>query len=525
MGKVSATGGFRLFIGVATSTTIMAVGTIVLARLMLPEEYGLYSIVLFPSLMIGLFRDWGVNSAVTKYVAHSRAENNQDDIHDIIVAGLAFEIIVGIALLLFSLFSASFIASTILHRPESTTLIYIASITIFSGSILTVSQSAFIGFERMGLNSLTMICRAIVKSTISPLLVLLGYGALGAVLGYTFSLLTASTIGFILLFIIILKKLRKTRTRQPSLVQALKKMLHYGVPLSISSILAGFMVQFYSLMMASFSTDAMIGNYQVSIQFTVLLTFVTAPIATVLFPAFAKLSSQNEHARALRESIFASSIKYSALLLVPATMAVMVLSKPMISTLYGDKWIHAPSFLSLLVISNLFIVFGTLVYGRFLTGLGETKMLMKLSLLTLSFGLPLAFILIPPLGIVGVILGLLFAGLPSTFWGLYWTWKHYGAKADLKSSAKIFAASAIAATSTYLCLIFFNTAEWIRLIVGATVFLSMYIFTAPLIGAVSKSDINNLRTMLSDLGVISKLVNIPLTLMEKVANVFSSKSK
>ena len=516
MGKVSATGGFRLFIGVAASTTIMAVGTIVLARLMLPEEYGLYSIALFPSLMIGLFRSWGVNSAVTKYVAHSRAENSQDDIHDIIVAGLAFEIIVGIALLLLSLFSTSFIASTILHRPESTHLIYIASITIFSGSILSVSQSTFIGFERMGLNSLTMICQAIVKSTVSPFLVLFGYGALGAVLGYTFSLLAASTIAFLMLSIVILKKLRKARTRQPRLVQTLKKMLHYGVPLSISSIMAGFMVQFYSLMMASFSTDAMIGNYQVSSQFTVLLTFVTAPIVTVLFPAFAKISSQNDHS--LRESIFASAVKYSALLLVPATMAIMVLSKPMISTLYGDKWIHAPFFLSLLVISNLFIVFGALIYGSFLSGLGETKMLMKLSLLTLSFGLPLAFILIPTLGIVGVILGLLLAGLPSTFWGLYWTWKHYGAKADLKSSAKIFAASAIAATSTYLCLIFFNTAEWIRLIVGATVFLSIYIFTAPLIGAVSKSDTNNLRTMLSGLGVISKLVNIPLTLMEKVAN-------
>jgi len=69
MGKVSATGSFQLFIGVATSTIAMAVGTIILARLMLPEEYGLYSIALIQSYMIVLFRDWGVNSAITKYVA------------------------------------------------------------------------------------------------------------------------------------------------------------------------------------------------------------------------------------------------------------------------------------------------------------------------------------------------------------------------------------------------------------------------------------------------------------------------
>lgn len=41
MGRTSARESFQLFIGVAASTVIMAVGTIILARLMSPEEYGL----------------------------------------------------------------------------------------------------------------------------------------------------------------------------------------------------------------------------------------------------------------------------------------------------------------------------------------------------------------------------------------------------------------------------------------------------------------------------------------------------
>jgi len=59
IGKKSATGSFHLFIGVAASTIIMAIGTIILARLMTPEEYGLYSVALVPSYMAILFRDWG----------------------------------------------------------------------------------------------------------------------------------------------------------------------------------------------------------------------------------------------------------------------------------------------------------------------------------------------------------------------------------------------------------------------------------------------------------------------------------
>ena len=522
MGKVSATGSFQLFIGVATSTIIMAIGSIILARLMLPEEYGLYSIALVPSYMIILFRDWGVNSAITKYVAYFRAENKHEDMHDIIFTGLIFEITIGIALSLVSLFLASFIATAIFHRAESTSLIAIASIAVCSGSLLTVAQSSFIGFERMGLNSLTTICQAIVKSAISPLLVFLGFGVLGAVLGYTFSFLATGIISLAILYLALFKNLKKNKQRS-SLSKTLKKMLHYGVPLSISSILVGFLVQFYGFMMASYCSDIMIGNYQVATQFAVLLTFFTTPIATVLFPAFSKLDPQNENK--LLQTVFTSSIKYTSVLLVPATMAMIVLSKPMISTLFGEKWVYAPFFLTLYVISNLFAIFGSLSLGNLLAGLGETKMLMKLSLLTLSLGIPLAFLLIPTLGIVGVILTSLSAGLPSMFCGLYWIWKRYEAKADFQSSTKIFIASAITAITTYLSLNFLNTAEWIRLIIGGIIFLGVYISIAPLIGAVSESDINNLRVMLSGLGIVSRLINIPLALAEKVAGLHFARRK
>jgi len=102
------------------------------------------------------------------------------------------------------------------------------------------------------------------------------------------------------------------------------------------------------------------------------------------------------------------------------------------------------------------------------------------------------------------------------FLGLHWIWKHYGTKADFKSSAKIFIASAIAAILAYFPLNFLNIADWITLITGGIIFLATYILAAPTIGAINQSDINNLRAMLSGLGIISKLMNIPLTLAERL---------
>jgi O-antigen/teichoic acid export membrane protein len=153
MGKTSATGGFRLLIGVATSTIIMAVGAIVLGRLMTVDQYGLYGIVLIPSTTLNLFRDWGINSAMIKYIANFRASLKDEETHDVILAGLIFEVATGLALSFLSLFLANVIASAAFHRPESASFIAIVSVSTISGSLLTASQSVFVGFERMELNS------------------------------------------------------------------------------------------------------------------------------------------------------------------------------------------------------------------------------------------------------------------------------------------------------------------------------------------------------------------------------------
>ncbi|MEM2338361.1 MAG: oligosaccharide flippase family protein, partial [Candidatus Bathyarchaeia archaeon] len=164
MGKKSATGSFQLFVGVAASTIIMAVGTIILARLIKPEEYGLYAIALIPSYTAVLFRDWGVNNAVARYIASLRAKNREGEAYDIIVSGMFFELATGFALSLILVSLSGFIASTVFQRPEVSSLIAVASTTVFAGALLTVVQSSFIGFERMELNSLTNICQALAKT-------------------------------------------------------------------------------------------------------------------------------------------------------------------------------------------------------------------------------------------------------------------------------------------------------------------------------------------------------------------------
>jgi O-antigen/teichoic acid export membrane protein len=527
MGKTSATGSFQLLIGVAASTIIMAVNTIILQILLSRDAYGLYGIVLVPSMLINLFRDLGLNSAMTRYIAGLRVSHRDEEIHEFIVTGLIFETLSGIAFSLLSLFLASFIASTFFHRPEpAASCIEILSLSIIAGSLLAASQAGFIGFERMELNSFTLICQAIVKTAVSLTLVFLGYSILGAVIGYTVGFVAAGAIGLATFYVFLLRPLRKKLTRntgahaRTNITKTLKTMLNYGMPISIGTALAGILTQIYAFMIIPLTTNATYADYVVASYFAVLLTFFTTPIATVLFPAFAKLDIEKEPE--LVKTVFTSSIKYSSILVVPATMALMVLSGPIVGTLFGQKYVNAPFFLTIAVVGTLFITAGSLSATGFLSGLGETGTIMKQNIITIIVGIPLGILLIPAYGITGLIVAGILALVPSTIWVLHWIWRNYETKADFKSSAKILVASAIAALLAYLPAAFLNAAHVIKLVIGLVIFLAVYVLGAPIMGAVSLSDINSLRTMFSGLGIISKIMNAPLNAAEKAARVRSA---
>ena len=312
MAKVSAKGGFNLLWGLIVSTLISAVGVILVARLLSPSEYGIYAIALTAPNLIATFRDWGMDSAMIRYVAQYNSENKPANVKNILAAGLLFETVLGLALSLISFLLEGFLATDLFGRPEITPLIQIASLTILTGALLTAAQSAFTGTEKMELNSITLICQSTIKTVIVPVLVVLGLGAFGATVGTTIASLIAGLISILLLWIIY-KNLLKSNNNGLDLVENIKVMFKYGLPLSISAIISGFLAHAchrpYDRQLCS-SHKLRRSNH-----------LLRAPITTMLFPAFSKLDPQKE--KETLRNVFQFSVKYAALIVVPAAHACM----------------------------------------------------------------------------------------------------------------------------------------------------------------------------------------------------------
>jgi O-antigen/teichoic acid export membrane protein len=517
LAKVSVRGGFHLLWGLAASTVISAIGTILVARLLDPNEFGLYAIALAVPHLIELFRDLGVNVAIIKYSAQYNSESQRAKIRSIIFSGIVFEVILGLILTIISFLISDFLATSIFHRPTVATLIQIASFVTLAGALTTTAEAAFIGLERMEFSSITRIVHSTLKTVLIPTLVILGLGVFGATIGYTLAFLTAGLVGTMLL-LKLFKKIPKENESQMQIWTNIKTMFKFGLPVSIASIITSFLPQYYNFLVAIYATDAIVGNYTIATSFVILISFVATPVTTMLFPAFSKLDPQKDPK--VLENIFQFSIKYASLLVVPVTTIVICLSQPGVSTLFGDKYVEAPLFLSLLGLSYLYTPFGSLSIEGFLNGQGHTAFNLKLTLIKATLAFSLGFLLISQFGVIGLIIAALVAEIPRLVFALHWIKKNYGLTLDWLSSVKILLSSTIAGGITYIAISCIILSAWLILLIAIVIFLPILIIAMILTKAINRSDIDSLRAIFSEFWLLRHLFSSFLNLIDKTMRLF-----
>jgi len=290
-------------------------------------------------------------------------------------------------------------------------------------------------------------------------------------------------------------------------------LLDYGYPLFLSTLLSGALSRFYDFLMAVYVAASIVGNYQAALNFSVLIAFLTMPMATVLFPLFSKLDIKENHMLRL---VFQNSVKYSALVAVPVTMALMVLSGKLVRIIYGNSYMSAPFFLRLYIVNFLFVGLGKIVAMNLLKGQGKTKVIFLMELIQLCMGLPLCLILIPRFGIFGLLLTAFIAAKPRLFFALWWIKRNFGFTLNWIASAKIFLSAGLASLATLLILASLDNGGLVELFLGGGLFLLIYSLLVPLMGVLDGSDIKNLRNIMSGLGPLTSISNFFLVIVERL---------
>jgi len=507
----SARGGFFLFTGNAFQLIVLAIGSIIVARLLGPENYGLLSLSLvIPLTLVGLI-DLGVNSALTRFSAKLRAEGKAQLVAGMLKSGFLLKLLIGIAMSTTCFIFSDALATHVLNRPGMGFLVRLASALILFEAIFVTLNSAFIGLDRMEGSALIMNAQSIAKTALSPLLVVLGFSVVGALAGHITSYMIASLAGS-LIFSKYYKGLGKSSNT--SFSSNIKVLLHYGFPLYLSTLIPLVRGQYQTVILAFFTSNVEIGNLHIAINLSTMMNVLIFPL-TVLFPAFSKVSlNSNELKKA-----FTLAVKYTALFTVPATVLVATLSKDLVYTLYGHSYRSAPTFLSLYILTFLYTGAGSIVLGYLFGGIGETSTVFKLNLINLLVFLPLAPVLTMLYGAPGSIVALLISGFISLAYGLFIATKKIHVKPDFKASSRIYLSSFLSAIPVlaFLYVSPFNGLP--NVLISGSLFLLTYLTLTPLIGAITHTDLESLKPILSRIKILWPIIRPVLAYQDKLLNL------
>ena len=516
----SVRGSLILFLGDAASTIILAVGSILIARFLGPEYYGIYSITLaVPAIIISLI-GLGLDSAVVRFSARYRSEDRPEQLLSLIKSVTAFRLALGFIVWLLCFLYSDFLASTLLNRPEAGLYIRLSSFLIIFQTLFSLLYSLYVGLDRYDVGAAVKLSMSIVKSTSAPLLVVAGLGVFGAVMGHVLGFAVSAMVGISLLYLGPYRTLKSVIgdgvEGGGSFVRDLKTIISYGLPLYASSLILLLADQYRLILLAHNASDLEIGNFQAAGTFASLLVVISAPISMALFPAFSKLDPAGEEVR----KAFQYSVKYTGMLIVPAALFTILMSRSLVEIVYGNKYLLAPLFLSLYTVVYLYSAFGSIVLSSFFNGIGETGINLKATLAYVIPFLPLSIILTSMLGVLGLILSILVSSFLGVVYGVYTAKNKLKAPISLKNSARILIASGVAAIPILPLALNPPIPNYLSILLGGIIYLAVYMTVLPIIKGFQKSDVMTFRNLFRNYGklmpVVDLIMKYELKLIDKV---------
>lgn len=479
-----------LLIGDLVATIISALGVIIVARLLTAASYGVVSIAFIPSQMAKLFIDLGINQALIRNISALRHQKKFSEVRTYIETGVLFKTILSLFLSLIVFGSAEYIATQVYNQIELVPLIKITSLGILGQTLFDTSVSIFVGYEKMLHRSYLFILFSFLKSITGPLLVFLGYGPAGAIYGRIFPVLIVGTLGVFLSFLFIRRmKLNESRGH----LDALRSMLIYGAPLFLSNLLINGRARILNSILPLYSSNEIIGNLSATLNFSVLVTFISNPIATALFPLLSKFSY--EEGKEIQR-IFRTAIKYTTLLVYPITTIVILLSTQIVSILFDTGYRYAPFYIQLFMVTNYYAGFGHVGLNKLLNSQEKTRITLNIKIIQFMVGLSIGLLFIPRMGAIGFLLTKALSPIPGLFYGLNWVKNNFEFTIDFKTSFKILGIclGSFIICSLFLSLTYFG--DLIELILGTILFLVIYGILIIKINVIRRRDLESIIELL-----------------------------
>ncbi|MFZ1021981.1 MAG: MOP flippase family protein [Halobacteriota archaeon] len=300
----------------AGSQLISLVVTVILMHLLSPQDFGLAAMVVVFTGFAMLFTDMGFGAALIQKVDVEQRHKN---------AVFWVSIAVGVLLTLIFAAAAPYIAS-FYGVPELQSLTIAISPIFIINSFGTITQSLVqkaMDFRTLAIAGLTS---SVIPGAAAIYLALSGFGVWSIVALYVLNAIV---------YVAMVWVLAPWRPDFSLQLSAVKDLSKFGTNYLGAAISNYWTLNCDNLLIGRYLGSAPLGIYSRSYAILVLpLTQIASVITFVMFPALSKIQNDIERVRAL----YLRSISVISLVAFPVSLGLLVLSRPLVLTLFGDTW-------------------------------------------------------------------------------------------------------------------------------------------------------------------------------------------
>lgn len=431
---------------------ILFVFSILIARLLMPEDYGVIAMLNIFLAVSQTFIDSGFGTALIRKI--DRTETDFSTV-------FYFNIAVAIVFYLVLFFTAPAIAS-FYNTPLLIPVTRVTAINLVVGSLSGIHNaklSIAIDFKSRAKIS---IVSAVLTGAVGLWMAYSGYGVWALVVQNVF----AGIIRTILLWVIV-----KWHPKWVFSWKSFKEMFSFGSKLLASSLMDTIYNNIYTLVIGKVFSSSTLGVYAKaktladfpSVNLTCVLQNVTFPVLSTI---------QNEDDRLA--DAYKRFLRISAFVVFPLMLGLSSVADPFIRLALTDKWESAIYLLQIMCFALMWYPVHA-INLNILQVKGRSDYFLKLEIIKKIQGVIVLCVTLP-MGVVAMCYGSLVSSIVCLIWNTYYTKKllGYGFLSQMKDLAPVIIHS-LAMWLIVLVVVHFIPSLWLKLIVGVLAGMVYYI--------------------------------------------------
>ena len=384
-----------------SSQGVQFVFTIIVARILSPEIYGIVAMPMIFLTISNCFIDSGFANALIR-----KPQLKEEDLS----TAFYFNIVVGIFFYLLLFFTSPFIAS-FYNEPVLVNLLRVSALALLLNPLCTVQQALLtrtIDFKRQTKITLT---GTIISGIVAACMAYKGYGV--------WALVFQQVITYIIRTLL-LWTTSKWHPRKGWSNESFRYLWGYGSKILASGLLNETYKNLSPLIIGKFYTAADLGNYTRALHYSNLPSKnITSILQRVTFPVLSSIQEDDE--RLCRN--YRKIIRMSAFVIFPTMMIFAGLAKPLIVLMLTEKWLGCVIYLEILCFTQMWYPIHA-INLNLLQVKGRSDLFFRLEVVKKIVGL-IAMGISLPFGVLYFVISGIVTSLLSLFINTYYTGKLY----------------------------------------------------------------------------------------------------